>query len=85
MHVGKVNAKVDLRYSQPKWQLYHEILKTSSNKIIITSLTVSTSCRAPTRVFSRNVVWGGDCFCGKRKCEKHPAGCLNLLLFEGEI
>ena len=28
---------------------------------------------------------GGNCFCGERKCEKHPAGRLNLLVFGGEI
>ena len=26
---------------------------------------------------------GGNCFCGERKCEKHTAGCLNLLVFGG--
>ena len=26
-----------------------------------------------------------NCFCGERKCEKHPAGRLNLLLFGGKI
>ena len=25
----------------------------------------------------------GNCFCEERKCEKHPAGRLNLLLFDG--
>ena len=28
---------------------------------------------------------GGNCFCGERKCEKHPAARLNLLVFGGEI
>ena len=28
---------------------------------------------------------GGNCFCGERKCEKHPAGRLKLLVFGGEI
>ena len=26
---------------------------------------------------------GGNCFCGERKCEKHPGGRLNLLVFGG--
>ena len=28
---------------------------------------------------------GGNCFCGERKCEKHTAGRLSLLLFGGGI
>ena len=28
---------------------------------------------------------GGNCFCGERKCEKHPGGRLNLLVFEGKF
>ena len=35
------------------------------------------------RVFSRNVVLGGNCFCGERKCEKHPKKKQNFLLFGG--
>ena len=28
--------------------------------------------RVPSRVFSRDVVLGGNCFCGERKCEEYP-------------
>ena len=28
---------------------------------------------------------GGNCFCGERKSENHPAGRLNLLVFGEEI
>ena len=37
------------------------------------------------RVFSRDVVLGGNCFCGERKCEKYPKNKQSLLLFGGEI
>ena len=37
------------------------------------------------RVFSRDVVLGGNCFFGERKCEEYPKNKRNLLLFGGEI
>ena len=33
--------------------------------------------------FSRNAVWGGNCFCGEGKYEKHPQNKQNLVLFRG--
>ena len=37
------------------------------------------------RDFSRDIILGGNCFCGERKCEEYPKNERNLSLFGGEI
>ena len=42
-------------------------------------------CQCSFFYLERSFRGGGECFCWVRKCENHPAGRLNLLLFGGEI
>ena len=42
-----------------------------------------TSIRAG--FFLEMYFWGGNCFCGERKCEEYPKNKRKLLLFGGQI